>query len=305
MHQKNMSPDRIFVSYRRDDTQGYAGRLEDSLAAYFGTNRVFRDVGGIEGGIDFAEAIEKELSHAGAIIALIGRHWLTAGSDGQDRLGDDNDYVSMEIATALDKGIPVVPVLVENAIMPREEELPDSLRSLARRNAVSISDEPWSSDITRLAKTLAIDVPGSVAEMKLARLKIVILALLFPILALMVSAFTWAAYRSATTKLPFAVTEDFKDILMVNSFSWAIPSASFVAIVIACFLLMLAAKYMDASKARFISLSIWVGGLGTLGTFIFYGAVKAPGDIIALFAFGTITIAAMLVLMTLSGFKPR
>ena len=303
MLEKNSSADRIFISYRRDDTQGYAGRLEDSLAAYFGPDRVFRDVGGIKGGVDFAHAVEKELAGAGAVIVLIGQHWLTAARDRHARTDDSTDYVSLEVTTALQKGIAVVPVLVEHASMPREEDLPEALRALARRNAVSISDERWSADVIRLAKVLAIDVPGSVAELTLNRLRIAIVALLLVAFVLPIAAFSLAAYSSATGTEPFKVTEDIYQIFVASAFSWAIPSASFVAILTACALLMLAAKHIDRAKVKFIYGSIWTGALGALGSFVFYGVVRNPGDIIGIFASSTMTIAVMLAFMTLSGFK--
>ena len=98
---------------------GYAGRLYDRLAAHFGADHVFMDVQGIEPGVDFVDAIERALGSCEIMIVLIGKDWLTADSAGRRRLDDPNDFVRVETATALARGIRVVPVLVEGAEMPR------------------------------------------------------------------------------------------------------------------------------------------------------------------------------------------
>jgi hypothetical protein len=304
MFDKKYSQDKIFISYRREDTQGYAGRLEDSLAAYFGSKRVFRDVGGISGGDDFSFAIEKELENAGAVVVLIGQHWLDAAKDRHDRTEAAKDYVSLEVSTALEKGIPIVPVLVEHSAMPREEELPEAFKALATRNAVSITDERWKTDVDRLAKVLKIDVPGSVAEQMLNILKIAILVLLVTPLVIQVLSFSWAAYSSLIHDAAFQASSSTNEIMNVDSFSWAIPSASFIAIMTACYLLIQAAKYVEHSQVKYIYWSFWVGGLSTLGSFISYGLLfDDAGKIIAIFASSTITIIVMLALMIQSGFK--
>ncbi len=172
--------DRIFISYRRSDTEGYAGRLEDTLRGYFGKDRVFRDVGGIVPGEDFKQKSEETAAGAAAVIVLIGPGWLSCPAGGKPRLHEPGDLVATEIKAALDSGHVIVPVLVQGATMPRESDLPDALKPLARRNAVSVGDASWNSDTTRLAKVLSIDV-RSVIERKLERLKrIVILLLVAP-----------------------------------------------------------------------------------------------------------------------------
>src|SRR4029453_17065281 len=93
--------DGIFINYRRDDSAGFAGRLADSLGAWFGPERIFRDVGGIDYGEDFEAAIDSRREESGAVVVVIGDHWTTvANSDGQRRLDDPIDYVSREISVA-------------------------------------------------------------------------------------------------------------------------------------------------------------------------------------------------------------
>ena len=100
----------IFISYRRDDSSGHAGRLADRLVEHFGRNRIFVDTDTIEPGEDFVTAIERAVGSCEILVAVIGRHWLSAGGTG--RLNDPNDFVRLEIATALRRDIRVIPVLV-------------------------------------------------------------------------------------------------------------------------------------------------------------------------------------------------
>jgi len=175
---------RIFISYRRDDTQWVAGRLSDSLSQYFGDKRVFRDIEGIGGGADFSEVIRGTLGEADAAVILVGEGWIDATDEaGQRRLDDPDDWVVQEIATALEAGIPVYPVLVEDTQMPRTDALPERLRPLIRLNAITVSDKRWDSDVARLAKIVGLDIP-SVTERKLQGINLLIsLALVLTVLA--------------------------------------------------------------------------------------------------------------------------
>ncbi len=124
----------IFISYRRDDTGGYAGRLYDRLYEHFDSTRLFRDIDNIEPGLDFVEAIEQAVGSCDVLIALIGKRWLfISGDTRKRRIDDPEDFVRLEIATALKRKICVIPVLIEGASMPSQAELPDVLRRLARR----------------------------------------------------------------------------------------------------------------------------------------------------------------------------
>jgi PASTA domain-containing protein/TIR domain-containing protein len=144
----------IFISYRREDAAGYAGRLYDRLAAHFGDERVFMDVEGIEPGADFFEAIERAVGSCEALIVMIGNEWLTADSAGHRRLDDPADFVRLETATALARGIRVVPVLVDGAVMPRADQLPKDLAPLTRRQAVELSHKQWDATTAELIRTL-------------------------------------------------------------------------------------------------------------------------------------------------------
>jgi TIR domain-containing protein len=145
----------IFISYRREDTSGYAGRLYDQLSAYFGREHVFMDVAAIEPGSDFVEAIEKRVGTCDALIAVIGKDWLTIRDElNRVRLGSQEDFVTVEVAAALKRSVEVIPVLVGGAKMPLQRELPESLQLLSRRQALAISDVRFTRDVTDLIETL-------------------------------------------------------------------------------------------------------------------------------------------------------
>ncbi len=146
----------IFLSYRRDDSEGQAGRLFDDLVAHFGADSVFMDVAGIEAGRDFRKAIDQHVASCGVLLAMIGKDWVDAkDKQGKRRLDDPTDFVRFEIAAALKRDIPVIPVLVERANMPSVEQLPTDLESFAYRNAVELSHARWNSDVQVLFKALA------------------------------------------------------------------------------------------------------------------------------------------------------
>lgn len=151
---------RIFLSYRRDDSAGFAGRLADALEAEFGTGSVFRDVDDIQPGEDFVQAIQSHLHEVGAVLVMIGPSWLKAGADGLRRLDDPEDFVRQEIQAALGSDKPLIPLLVGGARMPTADELPPSLAALARRQAVVLSDVSWRGDMAQLIASLRVLLPA-------------------------------------------------------------------------------------------------------------------------------------------------
>lgn len=140
----------IFVSYRREDTAGHAGRLFDRLVEHFGRERIFMDIDTIEPGEDFVTVIENAVGSCDILLAIIGRNWLTAGGTGTGRLDNPNDFVRIEIAAALRRDIRVVPVLVQRATVPKAQDLPEDLVKLTRRNAVELTDLRWQTDVDQL-----------------------------------------------------------------------------------------------------------------------------------------------------------
>jgi hypothetical protein len=145
----------IFLNYRRSDSEGDSGRLFDDLTLRFGPDAIFMDVAAIEPGRDFRKAIDKSVASCSVLLAVIGREWLEAkDAAGERRLEDPNDFVRVELASALRRDIPVVPVLVRGAKMPRVDQLPDDLKELAYRNAVELAYTRWKTDVQALVQAL-------------------------------------------------------------------------------------------------------------------------------------------------------
>ena len=145
----------IFISYRREEAEGYAGRLFDKLKEHFGRERVFMDVDAIEPGADFVEVLNNALGSCDVLISVIGKLWLTITDDtGKRRLDNPLDYIRLETKIAIERDIKVIPVLIQETTMPSEQELPDELKKLARRQALRLSNDRWDYDIRRLIDAL-------------------------------------------------------------------------------------------------------------------------------------------------------
>jgi len=145
----------IFISYRRNDAEGEAGRLFDDLVREFSDQSVFMDVSTIEAGRDFRKVIDESVSTCGVLLSLIGPNWLDAKNEaGERRLDDPADFVRLETASALKRDIPVIPVLVRGSRMPRPDSLPEDLKDLAYRNGVELTHPRWNSDVQLLIKAL-------------------------------------------------------------------------------------------------------------------------------------------------------
>jgi hypothetical protein len=129
---------RLFVSYRRDDSAGMAGRIFDRLESQFGRESVFMDIDSMPFGVSFPQYLNDALNKCDALLALIGDRWLEVQQNGKRRLDDPGDFVRIEIETALARGIPVFPVLIGRASMPNTDSLPPSLVRLADRNAANV-----------------------------------------------------------------------------------------------------------------------------------------------------------------------
>jgi uracil-DNA glycosylase family 4 len=146
---------RIFISYRRQDSEGYVGRLYDHLIQYFDRNDVFIDVDNIPPGSDFVTQLEDAVAMCDVFIAVIGPLWATITDEqGQRRLDQWDDFVRLEAASALKGNKLVIPVLVGQAKMPAPHQLPDDIAPLARRNAVELSHQRFSYDVQKLVDAI-------------------------------------------------------------------------------------------------------------------------------------------------------
>ena len=148
---------RIFISYRREDSAGFVRALLGPLRQRFGSDRIFKDTDNIPPGEDFVKAIRRELESCKVLLAVIGGEWMTVEDPRtkKRRLDNPNDYLRIEVATALkNEHVVVIPVLVDRAGMPTTEDLPEDLGLLARRNAIELSDSRWDTDIERLVRAI-------------------------------------------------------------------------------------------------------------------------------------------------------
>lgn len=142
----------IFISYRREDASAHAGRIFDRLDDRF-PGAVFMDVAGLGPGVNFVRAIEQKLASCQLFLVVIGTSWLRI-LHRRAAEAEEPDYARIEVATALRKGIPIIPLLVQGAQMPRRSDLPDDLKALRDHQAVVIDDHEFRDDLGRLIKAI-------------------------------------------------------------------------------------------------------------------------------------------------------
>lgn len=185
----------VFLSYRREDSAGHAGRICEHLASVFGPEHVFMDVQDIAPGQDFADSIEQTISSCQAVVVVIGPRW---AADLKARSGGE-DFVRHEVAVALRRKVTVIPVLVGGAVMPSARDLPEGLTALSRRQALEIRDARFDDDAKLLAAALrqATGLDPSPSRPRLKRWSWILAAAL--LLAMM------AGVLSRKTQPPFDV----------------------------------------------------------------------------------------------------
>ena len=151
----------IFISYRREDTTPYAGRLWENLRAHFAGTSVFIDLDSLSAGVPFAKRIQEAIGECSVLIALIGRSYVTSVDEsGNRRLDDPRDFVRLEVTAALRKKVPVIPVLVGGATLPRRSEMPKPMAGMLNQNAIEITDQRWRYDVDRLITAVeALSLP--------------------------------------------------------------------------------------------------------------------------------------------------
>jgi len=148
----------VFLSYRRSDTQGEAGRLADVLQLKLGQKLVFRDVISISPGDQFDAVIEAQLATATIVLVIIGPAWV---EELKKRLTQEStDYHRVEVATGLRGGKRVIPVLVRGAVLPTPAVLPEDLVALTKCQTITIRDEAWGADVDRLIDAIGHHIVG-------------------------------------------------------------------------------------------------------------------------------------------------
>jgi hypothetical protein len=142
---------KVFLCYRREDSGGYAGRIQDQIAQALGSDNLFMDVDAIPLGANFVRVLHDEVAKCEVLLAVIGRNWLDArDEDGKRRLENPKDFVRVEIVAALQRNIPVVPILVDGARIPDARQLPNELEELSLRNGIEVRLASFHNDVSRL-----------------------------------------------------------------------------------------------------------------------------------------------------------
>jgi hypothetical protein len=166
---------KIIISYRRSDSDVFAGRVRDRIAGRYGENSVFIDVDNIPFGKDFRVHIQEVLAEADAVLVVIGPRWLGAGKAGTSRIKDNTDPVRIEVETALSNKTPTIPILVGKTNMPKPEQLPESLRDFAFINAAPVdTGRDFHRDLNRVLATIdpIVGQPLDAAKMADAALEL-------------------------------------------------------------------------------------------------------------------------------------
>jgi hypothetical protein len=146
---------KVFISYRRGDSAGYAGRLMDRLKTELGSDVLFMDVDAIPLGTNFEKVLHEEVAKCAVLLAVIGPNWSDArDEDGKRRLDDPNDFVRIEVAAALQRNIPVIPILLDGARIPKTNELPKDIKGLTSRNGLDVRHASFHEDMDRLIRGL-------------------------------------------------------------------------------------------------------------------------------------------------------
>jgi hypothetical protein len=146
---------KVFISYRRDDSAGSAGRVHDRLERDLGRDLLFMDVDAIPLGVNFVKILRDEVAKCHVLLAMIGPTWLDARDEhGNRRLDDPNDFLRIESGTALNRNIPVIPILLDGAKIPKAEQLPTDLQELEQRHGLDVRHASFHSDVDKLSRWL-------------------------------------------------------------------------------------------------------------------------------------------------------
>jgi hypothetical protein len=258
---------KVFISYRREETAGHAGRLYDVMSSRFGDANVFMDVD-IAPGVDFVSRITQAVGACHVLLVIIGPRWTTVTNGARSpRIAEPGDFVRLEVEEGLRRSdVAVIPVLVGGARMPEPSELPAPLQALSRRNALELSDSRWRYDVDRLlgaldrllADTSAVTPrPGAMRAVPQAPPRARLEGLPLGITATVVAVVAAAAARAVANPLRWGPHDDLGRILQpvsLGALTWAIWGAA-VSVWIAVWL----GKRSDSF--RFMLIGALVGAL--------------------------------------------
>jgi hypothetical protein len=146
---------KFFISYRKDDAPSAAFMIDERIGMRFGKERTFLDYHAIPAGEDFRPWLWGALDQSIALIAVIGSRWLGIADDHTPLISREEDFVRREVAEALRKSIPVVPVLVEGGTLPSASLLPEDVRPIVHRQYVTLNRRTLGRDLEYLMDRLA------------------------------------------------------------------------------------------------------------------------------------------------------
>jgi hypothetical protein len=228
---------KIFISYRREDSKHAVGRLYAALKRHVRDPKrdIFIDIDNIPRGVDFVEHLDGQVAQCDVLLAVIGPSWLDIRNPatGQRRLDDAGDFVRIEIASALKRGIPVVPVMLDETPVPAAADLPDDLKALSRRNGERLQHESFESDVARLIRGLpdtskgrAMAAPrsGSTSWGVVVPLVGVMAVAGLGLGTVLIDPFGWRQAEDVVTTEPVAVTPDARGTVQVGAEPSADPS---------------------------------------------------------------------------------
>lgn len=199
----------IAISYRRQDSSSVAGRLYDRLQNEFGKGNVFMDFDSIPYGVDFRDHIKQTLQRAKVVVAIIGPDWSGGRDLAKRRIDDPADFVRLEVASALESGIPIIPVLINDTPMPDAQSLPPALEALAYRNGLALDT---GIDFHHHADRLIAGIhrvldPAAAAAPKAASKKTWPLLVAVAVVAIIAAGAVWY-FMSRTKKEPSRLTSE-------------------------------------------------------------------------------------------------
>jgi len=191
---------KLSISYRRADSEAITGRIFDRLSAHYGKDAVFRDIDNIPAGEDFRERIKEALQNSDILLAIVGPKWTGPARSGTSRINEETDQVRIELETALQKGIPVIPVLVGGSKPPKPQQLPPDLKDFAFLNAVRVdSGQDFDMHVDRLIR----DVDGILQTRAPARSRRWLMpAAMAAGACLLIALATWAYVAFAPRSVP-------------------------------------------------------------------------------------------------------
>ena len=144
---------KIFINYRKEDSSGYSLALYNELLKWYDKHTIFKDFHNIEPGEDFEEAIDNALNSCTILLVIISDKWMNILQQRQHKIQQE-DFVIMEIASALSKNIYTIPITINDAGMPAEADLPEELKKLTRRQYLNIDQTRFENDILQLVRVI-------------------------------------------------------------------------------------------------------------------------------------------------------